>query len=454
VREKYDVIIAGLGPAGTVALWHLARKGFNVAAIDWRNLNTLWGKPCGDALGAHHPREAGLPEPPSTVIKNHVKAIDIYSPGETTRYRVHGEGYIINRNAFGKWLVESVIDKDNVDVFFNSKVLEPIIKDNKVVGVRAKIADKVAELRSSIVIEATGFSRVLRNKLPREWPIYEPIDPRDTNIAYREVIEYEDYKIDEPDVIRIYLDQEIAPGGYWWYFPESTKSVNVGLGVQGGMGYPNPMTIYKEKLTKHPLLQKKYHVHNAAGAPLPTRRPSNTLVGPGIVAIGDAGYTVNPVHGGGMGYAFRAAYYAAQAIEEAYNRNDFSEEGLWSLNTNYMQNVGAKQAALDVFRRFLQRLPNDDIRYGMEKKLLPEEDVLYTSNVGELRISTLEKAKIIIRGLGRPSLLAKLKLVGDYMKKARDHYMNYPESPAQLSEWIKETERIFNEFEQKLAEKM
>ncbi len=453
MNRRYDVIIAGLGPAGTVALWHLARMGFRVAAFDWRTRETLWGKPCGDALGAHHPREAGLPDPPSFVIKNTVKAIDIYAPGEKVKYRVYGDGYIINRNRFGKWLLDDVENKDNVNVFLGAKVLGPIIENNRVQGIRARMGDSTEEFYANVVVEATGFSRAVRNKLPRNWLVYEPIDPKDTNIAYREIIEYEDYEIEEPEVIRIYLDQEIAPGGYWWYFPESRHGVNVGLGVQGGMGYPNPMQIYQEKLVKHPLLSRKYRVITAAGAPLPTRRPSNTLVGPGILVIGDAGYTVNPVHGGGMGYGFRAAYYAAKAIEEAYNRGDFSEKGLWSLNTNYMRGLGAKQAALDVFRRFLQRLSNDEIRYGMEKRLIPEQDVLYTSSAGEINISTLEKARIVLRGLRRPSLLAKLKIVADYMKKAKQAYLEYPESPNKLPQWIIRVEKLFSEFETRLSEK-
>jgi len=453
LEKKYDVIIAGLGPAGTVALWHLAKQGFRVAAFDWRKEETLWGKPCGDALGAHHPREAGLPDPPLSTIKNTVKAIDIYAPGEEVRYRVFGEGYIIDRNAFGKWLLGEALRHSNVEVFLGAKVLEPLILDGRVVGVKVRISDRVEEYYANVVVEATGFSRAIRNKLPRHWPIYEPIDPKDTNIAYREIIEYEDYEIEEPNVIRIYLDQEIAPGGYWWYFPESRRGVNVGLGVQGGMGYPNPMQIYHEKLLKHPLLSKSHKTVTAAGAPLPTRRPSNTLVGPGIVVIGDAGYTVNPVHGGGMGYGFRAAYYAAKAIEQAHDKNDFTEKGLWSLNIDYMRGLGAKQAALDIFRRFLQRLSNDEIRYGMEKKLIPEQDVLYTSSSGEINISVIEKAKIVLRGLRRPGLLAKLKIVAEYMKKAKNAYLEYPEDPSKLPQWVNGVEQLFSEFEAKIAEK-
>ncbi len=446
-EQYYDVIVAGLGPAGAVALWHLARMGFKVLGLERNPREKLWTKPCGDAIGSHHITEAHLPNPPADVVRNRVTAIDIYSPSEEVRYRVHGEGYIIDRNAFGKWLVGEAEGK-GATVLFQVSVVEPVFSDGRVAGVKAKTSDgKLVEYRARLVVEATGYSRVIRRKLPREWPIYEELSPRDTNIAYREIIEYEDYEIEEPSVIRIYLNQDIAPGGYWWFFPESARRSNVGLGVQGGMGYPNPMEIYRAKLAGvHRLLRHRYRVLTGAGAPLPTRRPSNSMVGPGVVAIGDAGYTVNPIHGGGMGYSFRAAYFAARAFEEAYNAGDFSERGLWSLNTNYMKAIGAKQAALDIFRIFLQRVGNDDIEFAMRNKLIPEADVLYTSETGELKLSIVEKAAIILRGLRRPSLLSKLRIVAEYMSRAKQVYLNYPERPEELKSWIKTVESLYEEY--------
>ena len=448
---RYDVVIAGLGPAGAVAAWHLSRMGFRVAGVDMRSWDNLWGKPCGDAIGAHHVTAAGLGSLPSRAVKSRVTAIDIYSPGETVRYRVHGEGFIINRKALGEHLVREAID-NGAEIMLNTFVLGPIIEGGRVTGIRVRDSNgTVREIRGRLVIEATGFSRAIRSKLPRDWLVSEPIEPADTNIAYREIIRYEDYSVDEPNVIRIYIDQDIAPGGYWWYFPESSSSVNAGLGVQGGKGYPSPQTLYRELTRKHPLFQHNYRVVTGAGAPLPTRRPSNTMVGPGIVVIGDAGYTVNPLHGGGMGYAFQAAYMTARAFEDAYNADDLTVKGLWAINLEYMKAIGAKQAALDVFRIFLQRLSNEDIRFGMEKKLIPEQDVYYTSSEGDIKISAVEKAGILLRGLRRPTLLAKLKIVADYMKNVKKHYLAYPENPEELPRWIDGVEKLYQEYISKLG---
>ncbi len=449
--EEYDIVIAGLGPAGSALLWHTARRGFRVVGIDMRKIENIWGKPCGDAIGAHHTLEAKL-ELPSNVIKNNVSAIDIYSPSEKIRYRIHGEGYIIDRNAYGRWLIEEA-EKHGADILLKTNIIEPIVEGNRVVGVRIKSGEKVEEVRAKITVEATGFTRVIRRKLPSNWSISEDILPTEYEVAYREIIVYENHEVDDPSVIRIYLNQEIAPGGYWWFFPESKTSVNVGLGVQNGRGYPTPITLYRTKLTNHPLLRHRYIVRNSAGAPLPTRRPSNTMVGPGVIAIGDAGYTVNPIHGGGMGYSFRAAYFALKAIEDAFSIGDFTEKTLWRLNLEYMKNIGAKQASLDIFRIFLQNLPNNDLEFGMEKKLLPEQDIYYTSTKGELELSVVEKASIILRGLSRPSLLLKLKTVADYMKRIKELYENYPETPSKLPQWIKKVDELYYRYKEEIGVK-
>jgi len=451
-KTKYDVIIAGAGPAGTVVAYHLAGSGLRVAVFETRKWEDVWGKPCGDAIALHHFENARLPHPPADAIRNRVDGIDIYSPSLKVRYRVRGEGLIIDRRRLGQWLLNEA-SKRGAEVFVGGySVVKPMIESSKVAGVIVRQPDgRTVEVRADVVVEATGVARAIKRWLPREWSVYDELDPRDTNIAYREVWEYQDRVIDEPNVIRIYLNVDIAPGGYWWYFPEGRTKVNLGLGVQGGMGYPNPKKLFEEKLVNHEVVIGRHRVLETGGAVVPTRRPSDSLVGPGIVVVGDAGYTVNPVHGGGIGYAFYSAYLAAKAILEAHEKGCFTEECLWGLNLGYMKTIGMKQAALDVFRRFLQRLSNEDIEFGMEKRLIPEVDVYDVSSKGELKVRVVEKALIVLRGLRKPSLLLKIKSVADYMKRIRELYANYPEQPRQLDKWKAEVEQLLREYEAKLA---
>ncbi len=444
---KFDVLIAGGGPGGTVAAYHLSRMGFNIALFEQRGWDDVWGKPCGDAIGAHHFPNAGLPEPPATAIRNRINGVLIYSPSRETVYRVRGEGYIIDRRRLGQWLLREAENR-GAELHLGASVKRPIVENGRVVGLVVEERGRRFECRGRVVIEATGYPMVVKRFLPREWPVSEQLDPRDSNIAYREVQEL-DVEPEYPDHIRIYIDQSIAPGGYWWFFPEGGTRINIGLGVQGGVGNPPP-TVQFRLLYERGLAPKPRRVLEQGGAVVPTRRPADSLVGPGVMVVGDAGFTVNPVHGGGIGYAFYSAMLAARAFEEAYNRGCFEERCLWSLNTSYMRTLGAKQAALDVFRLFLQRLSNEEIEYGMSKRLVPETDVYFTSTHGELRVSVVEKALIVLRGLRRPSLLAKLKLVADYMGRAKRLYQEYPESPEGLPAWRERVKALYSEFIEKL----
>jgi len=450
--DRYDVVIVGLGPAGASLARLLAGQGLNVLGIDMVEWDKVWGKPCGNAIGRHHFAETGLPEPRGGEVKQVVEGIDIISPSEKHVLRVRGEGYIIDRTKLGQRYLREASGK-GVEVRLGIQALRPIIEGGRVKGVIAvdRRSGSRIELKANVVVDATGNSGVLRRRTPPEWPVNEPLKPVDANIAYREIVEL-DYEIEEPSYIRIYINQKIAPGGYWWFFPEGVREANIGLGVQGGRGHPNPQVIYKKVLTRRPEVRPR-RLLDASGSLVPTRRPANTLVWHGFIGIGDNAYTVNPVHGGGMGYAMFAAYSAAKAIINAFEEGDFTAKGLWTANIVYMRSLGAKQASLDIFRIFLQSLTDDDIEFGIAHGIMRAEEAYETSVTGELKanLSVLDKLSMILKSLGRPSLLPKLVLVGRYMKRVKDLYKRYPEDPSGLERWVWEVESLYSEYKRALG---
>ncbi|MCE4601632.1 MAG: geranylgeranyl reductase family protein [Desulfurococcales archaeon] len=449
---KYDVVIVGQGPAGSSLSYLLRKSGLKVAGIDWVSWDKIWGKPCGDAIGAHHFQETGLPEPSGDSLMQKVDGIDLYSPSEEIRVRVRGEGYMIDRNKYGATLIKAAMDS-GVDIYLRTRMGTVVMENGKLAGVRATGPDgETIIFRAKVVVDATGSGGSVRRKLPQSWPVYEPIKKTDASIAYRRIVEL-DYDIEEPEYIRIYLNEEIAPGGYWWLFPKGRHIANIGLGVQGGRGYPHPAVIYREKLMKRPDVGSEIRVLSDAGALVPTRRPANTLAWDNFLGIGDNGYTVNPIHGGGMGYAMTAAKHAAEAILESFEAGDFSRRGLWGINTRYMRSLGAKQAGLDIFRIFLQELTNDEIEWGMKIGLMGAQEAYETSVTGELKanLSALDKAQILVKMLGRPSMLLRLRLVADYMKRVKRLYEEYPEDPEQLPKWVDSVEQLYKEYKAKLG---
>ncbi|MEW9491671.1 MAG: digeranylgeranylglycerophospholipid reductase [Candidatus Aramenus sulfurataquae] len=444
--NNYDVLIIGGGFAGATSAWHLAKKGLKVLLIDSKPWNRIGDKPCGDAVSKEHFDNLGMPYPEGEQLEQKIQGIKIYSPDNETVWKVDGEGFEINSPAYTQRLLREAQDR-GVEVMDQTTAMKPIFEDGFVRGavIFDRRKEQQTEVRAKVVIEATGYSMSFRSKLPQELPVTELLDDRDSDIAYREVgITKGD--IEDPGYLRIFINQKASPGGYWWYFPKGKNKVNVGLGIQGGMGYPSIYTYYQKYLKDYaPDLER---IVVKGGALVPTRRPISTLVWNGIIVVGDSAFTANPVHGGGKGSAMISGFCAAKAVLNAFEVGDFSAESLWETNVCYNERYGAKQASLELFRRFLQRLSDDEINYGMKKRVIREEDLLETSLKGDLQLSVVDKAMRVISALGKPSLLFKLKTVAEYMKEMKSLYKEYPRSPKELPIWKARVENTLSQFEQ------
>jgi len=351
---------------------------------------------------------------------------------------------MINRYLFGQRLLEIATDA-GATFIESTQASKPIIKDHFVTGVLTKNLKTGEEvtLPSQVVVEASGLSATLRTKLPPEIGIDTTIHKKDIIICYREIRKLK-VQISDPNFCEIYLNLQLAPGGYSWVFPESETKVNVGLGVVASDDSPNPKKqLYSCILSKK--LFKESSVVTGGGGQVPTRRPLDCMTGNGIAIIGDAACQVNPIHGGGMGPSMTGGAMAGKAIVEAMSNDDVSQSGLWSYNVNYMQSYGAKQAGLDVFRLFLQGLSDDDLNYGMKYRMITEKDLLKASMGEDIHVNLTEKTIRVLRGVRKLSLLKKLRETASLIKTMREHYRNYPTSPKGFGEWKKKTRHLVQE---------
>lgn len=446
---KYDVVVVGCGVAGCRYARILGEEGFKVALIDKKEENIIGVKTCGDAIGKHHFEELKMPYPSDLEVENVVEGIKIYSPDEKAVWTIKGEGFELDRHRFGQKLLREAL-KTGVELYDKTYALKPVVENGKVSGVYVKLENGDRKIiRGDLIVDASGVSAVLRSRLPREWPVSEPLNPQDTSVAYREIRVVEE-DIEDYRYLRIYLSQDVAPGGYWWFFPKSSRRVNVGLGVKGGVGILNPRNIfYKKLIVRRDLRNSK--LENSGGGIVPTRRPLDSMVAPGFIAIGDAGVTVNPVHGGGMGSSLIAATKAAEVSVEALEIGDVSLKGLWRVNKSYNLAYGAKQASLDIMRIFLQRLGDEDLNFIMHKKIITEDDLYTASYIGDLSLSVVEKALRIIRSIARPTILKKLRVLSHYMSEAKRLYLEYPESPEEFDRWRFKVRKLYDSFERELG---
>jgi geranylgeranyl reductase family protein len=440
--KKFDVIVVGAGTAGCMTAKTAAKAGLKVGIIDRKSKERIGEKICGDAIGKHHFDTLGLKHPSGDELESRIAGVKIYSPDMETVFQIESEelyGFIVNRLHFGQRLLRLAVNA-GATLLDSTQAVEPILKDNYVVGVSARDikTETKTQLQSKVVIDASGFLAVLRKKLPPQIGVDTEVSNEDVEACYREIRQLNG-SATSPDFCEIYLDLNIAPGGYYWLFPEGKTKVNVGLGVCMRKGFPKPKNpLYSNVLSK-PLFEGSSLITGGAWY-VPTRRPLDCMVGNGIIMVGDSACQVNPIHGGGIGPSMMGGMLAGETVVEALEKGDVTREDLWQYNVKYLQSYGVKQAGLDIFRLFLlEGINNDEINYGMKYQLITEEDVLKTSKGEDVHLNVTETARRALKGLGKLSMLKRLRNMAKLMREIKALYRNYPDSPKDFEEWKKKT---------------
>ncbi len=445
--KRPDIVIVGAGSAGCVTARRCAELGLRTLLLDRKPRSEVGQKVCGDEISKSHFEDTGIRSPEDNEISTTIAGADVYPPSMTNELKVRGwtdfDGWTINRLEFGQRLLNEAI---NAGVQFNDNVhvTGPTVLGDQVTGIQCKEVGESQEkiIKAKLVVDASGFAATIRNKL--ESPLIEQnIDKRDVALCYREILRLK-VPLAEPEVARVFLGKGIAPNGYAWIFPKGVQEVNAGIGVAGGEGVGSPKSFFEDFKNRYALLFESTVIDGKGGA-VPVRRPLKSLVGNGVAFVGDAALQVNPIHGGGIGAGMRAGVILGEVAREAIARRNLSAKGLWSYNTRYLTNFGKKLAMLEIFRRLLQAVDDEDMNYGFERQLLEAGDLM-SANRGEgFSLSPIDKLKRVKRGAGKVSLLIKLQKASSLMKKINKAYSAYPSSPEGLDNWEKNVLDIIND---------
>jgi flavin-dependent dehydrogenase len=466
-KMDYDIIIAGGGLAGMVvasSAAYYSGQTLRILVVDRNPINDLGKKTmngwiCGDAVGKNSvdymSDRIGIrwayPE-----IEHSVKGVIAYSPDHETAVPFDGDGYILNRKLLPQ---KQMKDALKVGVEFRDRVTlrSLIIQDNNtVIGVEGEdLVNKIKFKKTAkIVIDCTGVTSLLRVNLPIKSFIQRRIDRDDLEGTGRYIYNFDLAKEDktyfDPDYCIIHLDQQLAPGGYAWVFPKGSNKANIGLGVQQKTldALNKQMQVHRDLKT----LIDDYVRSNAVIAnprmsdgetdqgnswgtwQVSVRRQNDCMVANGYMLVGDSAWMPKPLDAGGIGPAIIAATIAGKIAVEALQANDASETALWKYNKEFISEYGYKTAGLEVFRRMLQGLTNEQINYGM-KHFLSKMDVEKISRGEHPEFGTVEKLGIFIRGALNRKLAENLKYTSELNQKLVRHYGEYPSGPQSFPQW-------------------
>jgi len=387
---KYDVVVVGSGPAGTVTARFAAEAGVNVLIIERR---AEVGVPvlCGEGISRKIDEWNIIKG--TRWMAGKMEGARIYSPDGTcvklSAERAGNEtGYVIYRDVFDQELARLAIEA-GAELMTNTNATGLIKEKGRIRGIRAKHFDEEIEIEADIVVGADGVD----SKIGKWAGIDTTLKPEDLETC----CQYTFANVKDLDsYCDFYLGKEIAPGGYIWVFPKGKGIANVGIGILASLSEAGmAKKLLDNFISEDPRFKNAHPLRFLAGA-VPVALPIET-VRDNLILVGDAARHVDPITGGGLTHCLEVGKIAGEVIGNAVKEKNFSKEFLSEYETRWKEAIGKKMKRNYMVKEIM--LDMDDKTFNMLA------DSLKDYKFDEL--STFSLIKALVKK--HPTLLMKLR---------------------------------------------
>jgi menaquinone-9 beta-reductase len=341
---RWDAVVVGAGPAGSIAALVLARSGARVALADKASFPR--DKACGDLVG---PRGVQVLAELGVHVPDAGQGADLLAVGPSGRAsrlpafpgRTYaGHGVVVPRLAFDHALREAAVAAGATPV----RARIAAVDADGAGTVRAVIASDGRRLAAGVVIGADGAL----SPLARLAGMLDP-DAALWGFAIRAYLPAE-----VPLPLLVLLDAapwRIYPG-YGWLFPGADGQANVGIGV--GLGTSRHPVPLRDDLARFSALLARRGDIGQGVRPGPVTGGWLRMGGTGtppaagnVLLVGDAAGLINPLQGEGIAPAMVSARLAAEAVlAHPADPGPAYTEALADIFGGYLPGAAALQTAL------------------------------------------------------------------------------------------------------------
>jgi len=357
MKEFYDVIVVGGGPAGAVAAWHAALGGVSVLLLE---KDREIGSPIRCAEGVGDDGLRLIVEPKAKFIHNRIDGVNLIAPNGKKIYVGYDDlGYILNRSVFDHYLAE-LATKAGAEVRTKSYVDGLLFKNGSASGVTLQSLGKKFSIQSSIVIGADG----VESRVGRWAGIHTQLKMKDIYTCVQYTLA--NIQVDS-DTCDFYLSRNIAPCGYVWMFPKGKNIANVGLGVSGEYSQYHSPKYYLDKFVAEYFPNASILTSTVGGVPI--AKTLKEIVKPGLILVGDAARQANPLSGGGIVSGMIAGKIAGQVAAEAVKTGDVSEKFLKKYEKQWNKAEGNNHQMFYRLKEAIYKLTDDDLNRASESIL-------------------------------------------------------------------------------------
>jgi len=353
MKDQYDVVVVGAGPAGSITAKNAAQNGLDVLLIEKRQ---EIGDPVRCAEGVNKLSLRQHIEPDYRWICADVKGSRIFSPDgtkvEMSEEMSGGEvGYVLERKLFDRALAYEAA-MAGAEVMVKTRATGLVMEDGFVRGVNLMHLGNEFTVRSKIVIGADG----VESKVGRWAGIDTSLHPSDIETCTQFLVAGMDI---DPDFCHFYLGNKIAPAGYIWAFPKGKNLANVGIGILGSKSGKHRAVTLLSDFVKKNMPDAKIIEMVVGGVPV-----SGTIertIANGLMLVGDAARQSDPITGGGIINGMDAGKIAGEVAAAAIADGDVSASRLEEYETRWRATIGREIDSSLMVKNSFTRFTDDDL---------------------------------------------------------------------------------------------
>ncbi len=316
-NDRYDVVVVGAGPGGSMAAREAAKAGAKTLLLE---RDPVIGTPvrCGEATSLSVLKEfIPIQDRWIAAIVDH--GYIIVPSGESVE--IVGKDnpeVILERNLFDRYLAELAAEA-GARILTRADANGLLRQGDRISGVCYTRFGVRYEVGSAVVIGADGVD----SRVGRWAGLNTQMSLRDLAPTYQFVVTGVDF---DPTCAEIYVGSYIGAAGFIWIFPKSRTTVLIGIGFPAidtdqGSAFDRLMSFLPRRFPKASVVGEM--AGGVPGAP-PLKKP----VRDGLMLVGDAARHCNPITGGGIASAMRGGYHAGQTAAEAISEGDTSARRL------------------------------------------------------------------------------------------------------------------------------
>ncbi|MGZ8874976.1 MAG: NAD(P)/FAD-dependent oxidoreductase [Halobacteriota archaeon] len=359
--DEYDVIVVGAGPAGSVAAQNAAAD-CDVLLVEKRQeigspVRCAEGVPLIETPFVFHTSFEKYVKPDKKWVASEVKGVCANAPDGTT-VEVSGEmlgldgplGFILERKLFDRQLAKDAA-RAGAQVMVRTRATGLILEDGAVRGVKLNHLGEDFEVHAQVVIGADGIESQVG-----KW------GGINTTLKLKDIESCAQYHMQNVEVKENTLDFYFGsnvPGGYAWVFPKGNGAGNIGLGVLGSkLNGKRPLDYLNDFVAQRFPGGKPVELV-IGGCPVSDSLP--TIIGDGLMLIGDAARHTEPVTGGGIIAALQSGTIAGVVASKAVRQKDASSKVLREYEDEWQSSFGKERKRMYKVKEFVVSLSDDEI---------------------------------------------------------------------------------------------